>query len=147
VTACLLDVNVLVAMAWPSHIAFGRVERWLADHATEGWATCPFTQAAFVRILSNPAFSPDALTPRDAVTLLATNLKDPGHRFWAADVSLNEAIQPFQHRITGHQQITDAYLQGLAIRKKGKLATLDRRVLRLLPEGSPDRARVEVIGE
>ncbi len=56
----LLDVNVLIAMAWPTHRAHEKVQEWLARHAREGWATCPLTQTAFVRILSNPAFSPKA---------------------------------------------------------------------------------------
>jgi predicted nucleic acid-binding protein len=53
----LLDVNVLVAMAWPTHRDLEKVLEWLAYHAREGWATCPLTQTSFVRILSNPGFS------------------------------------------------------------------------------------------
>jgi hypothetical protein len=34
---------------------------------------------------------------------------------------------------------------GLAIHKKGKLATLDRAVLALLPPDNPHRQRVEII--
>jgi uncharacterized protein len=68
----LLDVNVLIAMAWPTHRAHERVQEWLAHNAREGWATCPLTQTAFVRILSNPAFSPNALTPADALALLTS---------------------------------------------------------------------------
>jgi uncharacterized protein len=144
VTAFLLDVNVLVAFAWPTHSANQTVTRWMARHAEEGWATCPLTQTAFVRILSNPAFSSDALTPGDAIALLAANLKHPAHRFWADEVTFNDAISPFRDRIVGHQQVTDAYLLGLAIRKKGRFATLDRGVRNLLPD---DRAHgwVEVI--
>lgn len=66
----LLDVNVFIAMAWPAHRDHDKVQHWLARHAGEGWATCPFTECAFVRIISNPAFSPDALTPADALALL-----------------------------------------------------------------------------
>jgi predicted nucleic acid-binding protein len=33
---------------------------------------------------------------------------------------------PFAHRVYGHQQITDAYLLGLAIKENGILVTLDR---------------------
>jgi predicted nucleic acid-binding protein len=62
----LLDVNVLIATAWPTHRAHASVQRWLSRRAREGWATCPLTQTAIVRILSNPAFSPNALTPGDA---------------------------------------------------------------------------------
>lgn len=141
----LLDVNVLIAMAWPTHQAHEKVQEWLARHAREGWATCPLTQTSFVRILSNPAFSPNALTPGDALTLLQTNLAHPAHRFWADDVSLEEALEPLTHRLAGHPQVTDAYLLGLTIEKKGKFVTLDRGVRTLLPDRSPERDSVVLI--
>jgi len=141
----LLDVNVLIAMAWPAHQSHLRVQHWLARHSGEGWATCPFTECAFVRIISNPAFSPDALTPADALALLRANLGHPAHRFWEEDISLVEAVKPFGARLVGHRQVSDAYLLGLVIHKRGMLATLDRAVLALLPEKSPDRERIAVI--
>lgn len=141
----LLDVNVLVAMAWPTHSAHKRVQEWLASHAREGWATCPLTQTGFVRILSNPAFSPNALTPAHALVLLQANLGHPTHRFWADELSFIRAIEPFHPRLGGHQQVTDAYLLGLAVHKKGKLATLDRGVLALLRENSRERDSIELI--
>ena len=35
---------------------------------------------------------------------------------------------PFAVRITGHQQVTDAYLLGMAIKENGVLVTFDRRL-------------------
>jgi toxin-antitoxin system PIN domain toxin len=141
----LLDVNVLIAMAWPTHGAHKRVQEWLANHAREGWATCPLTQTGFVRILSNPAFSPNALTPAHALALLQANVSHPAHRFWADELSFIQALEPFNPRLAGHQQVTDAYLLGLAIHRKGKLATMDRAVLALLAEKSADRGFIELI--
>lgn len=141
----LLDVNVLIAMAWPTHRAHEKVQDWLGRHAREGWATCPLTQTAFVRILSNPAFSPNAVTPTDALALLEANLGHPAHRFWPDEVSLVQALEPFAQHLAGHQQVTDAYLLGLAMNKKGKLATLDRAVRALLPDKSPESDFVIVI--
>ncbi|HWX77733.1 MAG TPA: TA system VapC family ribonuclease toxin [Candidatus Acidoferrales bacterium] len=141
----LLDVNVLIAMAWPTHRGHAKVQEWLARHALEGWATCPLTQTAFVRVLSNPAFSPNALTPGDALALLQANLGHPAHRFWADEVSSVQALEPFAPRLTGHQQVTNAYLLGLAMHKKGKLATMDRAVRALLPVKSPERDFLIVI--
>ncbi|HXM66877.1 MAG TPA: hypothetical protein VN911_09115 [Candidatus Acidoferrum sp.] len=43
--------------------------------------------------------------------------------------------------IHGHQQVTDAYLVALALRNRGKLATLDRKIGQFAPAGT-----VEVIG-
>jgi len=144
-TAFLLDVNVLIATAWPTHVAHQKVQQWIGHHAKKGWATCPFTETAFVRILSNPAFSPNAVTPADALALLRANLRHPAHRFWEDDASFIQAAEPFSDRLVGHQQVSDAYLLGLAIHREGKLATLDRGVLTLLQEKSPDRDRVVII--
>jgi toxin-antitoxin system PIN domain toxin len=132
-------------MVWPTHEAHHKVQQWLARHAQEGWATCPLTESAFVRILSNPAFSPNALTFADALALLETNVSHPAHRLWTDDISFVQAVKLFAERVTGHQQISDAYLLGLAIHKKGKLATMDKAVLGLLPETSPERERVVLI--
>jgi predicted nucleic acid-binding protein len=89
-----------------------------------------------VRILSNPAFSPNALTSADALALLQANLGHPAHRFWPDEVSFAHALEPFAQRLTGHQQVTDSYLLGLAMHKRGKLATMDRAVRALLPDKS-----------
>jgi uncharacterized protein len=130
----LLDVNILVAMMWPAHEAHGRVQEWFRKHGRKAWATCPLTQAGFVRIASNPAFSPDAVTPQDAAALLDSNLKHPSHEFWGDDISFVDAVASFQKELFGHRQVTDAYLLGLVMRKKGKLVTLDKGVATLLPD-------------
>ena len=132
----LLDVNVLVALSWPGHEAFARSHRWFARHAAAGWATCPITQAGFVRVVSNPAFSMLTITPREALANLAITMKHAGHHFWRDDISLQQSTASFASRMVGHQQITDAYLLGLAIHHKGKLITLDRATLSLLPDTS-----------
>jgi uncharacterized protein len=130
----LLDVNVLIALSWPEHSLRARAERWFAARGHLAWATCPLTQAAFVRILSNPAFSPHALTPRDALGLLESNLKHPNHQFWAASIPLAGAVAKVDAKLEGHRQVTDAYLVGLAAQRKGKFATLDGGVISLAGE-------------
>jgi len=145
VNARLLDVNVLIALAWPHHPSHRAAGRWFAENVDEGWATCAFTQAAFVRILSNPAFSANRLSVADAVALLHLNVKHPAHVFWPMDIGLNEAVGRFRERLFGHQQVTDAYLLGLALHRDGGLATLDNSLLDLLPVGSPERERITVI--
>jgi hypothetical protein len=142
--AFLLDVNVLIAMAWPTHSAHEKVKEWLGRKANDAWATCPLTQTAFVRILSNPSFSPHALAPSDAATLLRAYLGHPTHKFWADDLSFIQSLEPLTSRLSGHQQATDAYLLGLVIHKKGKFATLDRAILSLVPEKS-QRDFIELI--
>ena len=141
----LLDVNVLVALSWPTHVSHNKAAQWFATHSRQGWATCPFTQSSFVRILSNRAFSPEALTVSDATRLLLGNLEHASHKFWADDLSFWQAVEKFSGRLVGHQQVTDAYLLGLVLHKKGKFATLDTGILALVPEDSSYRSIVEII--
>ena len=125
----LLDCNVLIALAWPEHEFHDEVGRWFARHSRAGWATCPFTQAAFLRILSNPAFSSNALTPANALRVLESNLKVPSHHFWADSISFPDALKIVERHLQGHRQVTDAYLVGLAVHHRGRLATLDQGLL------------------
>jgi toxin-antitoxin system PIN domain toxin len=141
VPAFLLDANVLIALAWPEHEFHERVGQWFARHSRDGWATCPFTQSAFVRILSNPAFSADALTPENALRVLESNLSSPTHHFWPDSISVPEALSSIRGRFTGHRQTTDGYLLGLASHHRGKLATLDKGIREW-----GNREAVEVIG-
>ena len=144
-TAFLLDVNVLIALMWPAHEGHAQAQDWFSRESREGWATCPLTQAAFVRIITNPAFSRDAVTPQEALKLLDANLNHPSHRFWADEIGFVAATQPFVGRLIGHQQVTDAYLLGLAMHKHGKLTTMDRGVLSLFPEKRSAADFVEII--
>jgi toxin-antitoxin system PIN domain toxin len=145
VNCCLLDVNVLIALLWPPHEAHTRAQRWFAKNADQGWATCAMTQAGFVRILSNPAFSRRVVSPRDALEVLGGSIRHPAHRFWTEDIAVTEALAHFRGRLLGHQQITDAYLLGLAIHKKGRLATLDASVASLLPEQSAGTSKLVLL--
>jgi uncharacterized protein len=145
VNCCLLDVNVLIALLWPPHEAHDRAQRWFAKNSARGWATCPITQAGFVRVVSNPAFSRRVVSPGDALQVLSESLQHPEHRFWTDDIPLTEAIAHAGGRLVGHQQVTDAYLLGLAIHKKGRLATLDSRLTSLLPEQGEVRNRIVVL--
>lgn len=134
-TTHLLDVNVLIAMTWPTHEGHERVLSWFAENPKAKWATCPFTQAGFIRLLSNPVISRDAPTLEDALEILAKNVRNPLHHFWPDDIDFTKAVEPVRKRLIGHQQVSDAYLLGLAIHHKGKLVTLDRSVVMLLEPG------------
>ena len=141
----LLDVNVLIAMAWPTHDSHDKVQTWLSIHAPSGWATCPITQNAFVRILSNPSFSRNSLSPRDALALLQTNLSHSAHEFWPDELGLVQAVSSLASQLDGHQQVTDAYLLGLAMHRGKKLATMDKSIVRLLPEKTAPNSFIELI--
>jgi predicted nucleic acid-binding protein len=103
------------------------------------------TQAGFVRIVSNPAFSRRVVSPRDALEVLAGSLQHPAHHFWTEDIGVTEALAQFGRPLLGHHRITDAYLLGLAIHKKGRLATLDASLGSLLPEQSAAKTRLVLL--
>lgn len=128
----LLDVNLLIAMAWPSHVHYYAAQKWFAKKRKSGFRTCPLTQIGFVRISSNPRFTPEAVSPREALTLLERVTSLPEHEFWPADLGLSviEKLEP----IVGHRQVADAYLLALARSRHGILATLDRGTLALIGE-------------
>ncbi len=123
--AVLLDVNVLLALAWPNHQHHSAAQRWFAGTARRGWATCPLTELAFVRLSCNPAFTPGAVALADALQLLAIVRKLRGHRSWM-DLPDVSDLGPLELR--GHQQVNDAYLLLLARRHGGVLATFDARI-------------------
>ena len=141
----LLDVNVLLALSWPGHQSHRTAQQWFARNAARGWATCPLVETGFVRISSNPAFSPQAVSPAEAVEALRISVQHPSHQFWADDEQVTSALAIVKGRLVGHEQVTDAYLLALAIRHKGRLATLDKGVSDLAAEGSRERAHLEII--
>jgi uncharacterized protein len=133
----LLDVNVLLALAWPNHMHHSEAHDWFQKHRYKGFATCPLTQLGFVRISSNPKFTKDAVPPVTALELLDRLTGLPEHSFWADTLSCKEALASDQ-LIVGHRQLTDLYLLGLAQSHNGVLATFDRSI---------SAKRVEIIGE
>jgi toxin-antitoxin system PIN domain toxin len=120
----LFDVNVLMALAWPNHVHHELAHRWFRQ-AQPRFATCPLTQLGFVRISSNPQIIPDAVSPREALDLLTQIVGRPHHEFWADAIEPTQAMDALA--ISGHKQLTDAYLLCLAEAKHGKLVTLDKR--------------------
>jgi len=134
VSVGLLDVNVLVALTWPTHVHHGVARRWFDLHSVEGWATCPITQLGFVRLSSNPKIIRDAVAPREAVAMLARLTALPGHVFWPDAVEVS-ASGPFAAlSFVGHRQATDAYLLALAQCQEGRLVTLDRGIGELIAD-------------
>ncbi len=129
----LLDVNVLVALAWPNHIQHDAASEWFTASGGSAWATCPLTQSGFVRISSNRKIVPTACSPREALVVLSQMVSQPGHVFWKDDVSIASSKWVARSKLVGYRQITDAHLLALALTKGGRLVTLDRAVLSLVP--------------
>lgn len=137
----LLDANVLLALAWPSHALHAIAHRWWSSLGTTRFATCPLTELAFVRISSNPAFTRDAVLPAEALGLLVSITALPRHELWPDDVSAGDALRG-DLLLLGHRQVTDAYLVALAVRHKGLLSTFDKGAV---SAAGSHRASVELI--
>ncbi len=124
----LLDVNVLVALFDPLHAHHETAHTWFGFHREQGWATCPLTENALVRILSNPAYPGRGTTVSDAVNRLRTFLESGHHHFLPDAVSLCDSRLFNTGNAQGHRQITDAYLLALAVRNGGRLVTFDTSI-------------------
>lgn len=125
-TTYLLDVNLLLALTDPRHVNHEAAHSWFADRGRLSWATCPLTENGFVRIASHPKYPNRPGDVLAVFAILGRLCEAPGHRFWTEDVSILGILAP--NAIITHAQITDVYLAGLALHKKGKLATFDRRI-------------------
>lgn len=122
----LLDVNVLVALFDPEHVHHEAAHAWFSSARASGWATCPLTENGLVRVLSNPAYPGRRTTVADAVDRLLRFTGSGHHAFWADDISLLDPDRVDAKHLTGHREVTDAYLLALAVHHDGALATFDR---------------------
>ena len=125
--AVLLDGNVLVALACPTHVHHAAAERWFAADS-RAFATCPITQGTLLRLLLQLHAVPDAAS---AVTVLGLLGKHPRHRFWPDAL---DYLQVQWRGVLGHRQVTDAYLSALARHHGGRLATFDQGLAALHPD-------------
>jgi len=62
------------------------------------------------------------------VAVLQVIKEYPRFWYWALEESWVTITASFAARISGHQQVTDAYLLGLAIKEDGVLVTFDKGV-------------------
>jgi len=141
----LLDTNLLIALAWPQHIHHAAAHGWFRKVGRKGWATCPLTQLAFIRISSNPKIIPQAVAPREAAKMLTRITELSGHHFWSDEVAPVRAAVFDSLALVGHRQVTDAYLLALAQHNRGKLATLDGGVAELIREHAERGRHVVVV--
>lgn len=126
--AALLDVNVLVALFDSEHVHHEAAHDWFSAEGCAAWATCPVTEAGFLRVLSNPAYGGAAMRVAELAGLLTRFCRSGGHTFWPGQVSLLDKSLFDLTRAAGHRQVTDVYLLGLACSMGGRLATFDRAI-------------------
>lgn len=133
----LLDVNVLIALLDAGHLHHAKAMAWLESEIDHGWASCPITQNGCLRILSQPAY-PGSLPVALVAERLAEATVDPSHAFWPDDVSLLDREVMAWDRMTGHRQVTDAYLLAIAVRRQGRFVTFDAHISPAIVSGARD---------
>ncbi|MBV8842987.1 MAG: PIN domain-containing protein [Bryobacterales bacterium] len=122
----LLDINVLLALAWPNHQFHSSATQRL-ERRKQRWATCALTQLGFIRLSCNPAAVTDAVSPLKAASLLAQLVQDGFHEYLSNSPAPAGVADAFG-RILGHQQVTDAYLIAFARASGARLLTFDARL-------------------
>ena len=125
----LLDVNVLVALTFRSHIHHGIVREWFYASPDLRWAVCAFTEAGFLRNATAPRSG--QITMSEATAVLQQLARHPGYRYLPIDADWQTLCGPFFPRLYGTKQVTDVYLLGLAVREGLVLVTMDKAILHL----------------
>jgi uncharacterized protein len=132
----LLDVNVLIALAWPNHICHIQARNWFREQRDIGWATTPTTENGFIRVSSNSRVIPESKSPREAALLLRDLTAIGRHTFWPEESSIMDDRWIKLETIHTYRQVTDAHLLGLALRHEACLATFDRGLFHFKPHGA-----------
>lgn len=124
----LLDVNVLIALIDPGHVAHDDAHDWFAATGHADWATCPITENGVIRIIGNPKYPNSPGSPAAVAGIVEKLRALTGHSFWPDDLSLvaSEHVDPAKIHSSAH--LTDTYLLALAKAHGGQLATFDRKL-------------------
>lgn len=127
-SVALLDVNVLIALLDRRHVNHEAAHGWFATAQADGWATCPLTQNAVLRILGQPRYPNSPGPPAVVAPLVAELMRHPQHQFWPDSLSLVDHSGVDASRLLEASQLTDTYLLALATTHGGRLASFDRRL-------------------
>ena len=120
----LLDANALIALVIAEHEHHDRAASWSAN--VERLAVCPITEGALVRFLIRAGDG-----QRSAIEVLSALRQSERVEFWPDSISYADTT--LEH-VTGHRQVTDAYLASLAASRSETLATFDGALANTLPE-------------
>jgi toxin-antitoxin system PIN domain toxin len=137
----LLDLNVLIALAWPQHVHHERVHAWFGSRSS-AWLTTPITETGFVRLSTNPSVVSHQVSVEDALAMLAAIRGVAGHEFLPDTSTLASPVISLAAVVTS-RQVTDTHLVNLAAASGARLATLDRGIDQMLAPS--DRAHVVVV--
>lgn len=124
----LLDVNVLIALVDPQHVAHETAHAWFGAEGRDDWATCPLTENGLVRIITQRRYTNFLGAAAEALEVLGAICRLGNHIFWSDSISLLDGRLVESSRLTASRQVTDTYLLALAVAHGGRLATFDRRL-------------------
>jgi uncharacterized protein len=130
----LLDVNVLLALGYGTHVHRARAAQWLRDLQTRelsvNLATCSITELGFVRVASGKAgFAENVKVAQEDLKRLKSE-----KLFIFLDDGLGAHRLPKWVEVSRH--VTDGHLLELAAVHHGPLVTLDKGIpgALLIPE-------------
>ena len=121
----LLDGNVLVALATPTHIHHDVATVWLTGRSAP-YATTPITAGTLLRALIRGGGH-----AADAIVVLDSIRRHERHVFWPDDLPYDHAMLRL---VRGHAGVTDAYLVALARARGGRVVTFDRALAATYPD-------------
>jgi toxin-antitoxin system PIN domain toxin len=136
-----LDLNVLIALAWPQHVHHERAHAWFATSTTT-WMTTPITEAGFARLSTNPSVVTHRVSMNDALAMLVAMRGIAGHAF-LPDASTLAAPTITLSAVATARQVSGAHLVNLAAASGARLVTLDRGIEQMLTP--KDREHVFVV--
>lgn len=137
----LPDVNVLLALLNPNHVAHDIAGDWF--DSVEQVATTPVTELGLVRLSLNPTVMGQRVAPAAAFASLRGLKRHERVTFVSDSSSLDEPAVELPG-LQGHRQVTDFHLVNLAAQNDLTLVTLDRALRdALLPH---DRGLVRLLG-
>jgi uncharacterized protein len=122
----LLDANALIALVISDHEHHDTAARWAAG--VDGIALCPIVEGALARYLVRAGES-----YATAQAILSGFYSSPRCAFWPDSISYKDA--DLGH-VSGHRQVTDAYLAALATSCDHRLATFDQGLAAMLPHAT-----------
>lgn len=130
----LLDVNLLIALAWPSHTSHAGAMAWFLSPVRRVWHTCVITQSAFLRLSINPSFAANHVSANVAATMLINLTSHPDHRYLGDMPDLTSAdYSAIWPRVRKHAEMSDAALVCTAKHNNVTLATFDQGISKLSP--------------
>ena len=127
----LLDVNAGVAVLDHDHMHNESAEEWFDTPGLQ-WALCAFSEAGIVRFFTRAKSG--AMSMQHVTAMLERLKQRPGYHYQPINADWQTLTKPFSKRLHGHNQVTDAYLLGLAVREGLVLTTFDKALLHLAGE-------------